>query len=145
MIQIDEYHPVLGIIVVLLLLIQPILGLVHHYIYKRQHARTLWATTHVWFGRIVITLGIVNGGLGLKLSDNTSKGGIAYGIVAVVIWLAWMSVAVNAHLKQSKRSKRGVGVGETGEKATGPSGGSPSSSRGSGRREGRSRSLHQYV
>ena len=84
--------------VVALVLLQPILGLIHHFIYKRRYARTLWATAHVWFGRVIITLGIINGGLGLKLSGNTTKGKIAYGVVAGIVWLLWMSVVVDWYL-----------------------------------------------
>lgn len=62
-------------------------------------------------GRIVITLGIINGGFGLELSDNTTKGKIGYSVVAAIVWLVWMSVAV------FKEVKRGSGEsGETGEK-----------------------------
>lgn len=62
-------------------------------------------------GRIVITLGIINGGLGLKLSDNTTKGKIGYSVVAAIMWLVWMSVAVFKEVKGSS--------GEKGEKING--------------------------
>lgn len=58
---------------------------------------------------------MINGGLGLMLSDNTVKGEIAYGVVAGVMWLTWMAVAVWGHLRSQDR------VGETGEKAVGHS------------------------
>ncbi len=57
-----------------------------------------------------MTLGIINGGLGLQLSGNTTKGEMAYGVVAGVIWLVWVAVAVMSHL--GTRGTRG----ETGEK-----------------------------
>jgi len=41
-----------------------------------------------------VTLGIINGGLGLMLSENTVKGEIAYGVVAGVMWLTWLAVVV---------------------------------------------------
>lgn len=62
-------------------------------------------------GRIVITLGIINGGLGLKLSDNTTKGKIGYSVVAAIMWVVWMSVAVYKEVKG--------GSGETGERING--------------------------
>ena len=57
-----------------------------------------------------MTLGIINGGLGLQLSGNTTKGEIAYGVIAGVIWLVWVAIALMSNL-----STRGS-LGETGEK-----------------------------
>lgn len=108
-------HPIIGIIVIGAFAVQPISGLIHHYMYKKYQRSTLWSTTHVWWGRIILTLGIINGGLGLMLSGNTVKGEIAYGVVAGVMWLIWMVVAVWGHLKSRGTS------GETGEKAMGHS------------------------
>lgn len=118
-------HPIIGIIVVGALVFQPIGGLIHHYMYKKYHRRTIWAITHVWWGRIILTLGIINGGLGLMLSGNTVKGEIAYGVIAGVMWLIWMAVAVWGHLRSRGTS------GETGENALGHSdaGSSPSPDR----------------
>lgn len=108
-------HPIIGIIVVGALVFQPIGGLIHHYMYKKYQRRTIWATTHVWWGRIILTLGIINGGLGLMLSGNTVKGEIAYGVIAGVMWLIWMAVAIWGSRRSSGTS------GETGEKAVGHS------------------------
>lgn len=94
---------------------QPIGGLIHHYIYKKYHQRTKWAITHVWSGRAFLTLGMINGGLGLMMSKNSVKGEIAYGVIAGTMWLIWMAVAVWGHLKSKGTS------GETGEKAMGHS------------------------
>ena len=58
----------------------------------------------------MVTLGIINGGLGLQLSANTTKGEIAYGVIAGVVWLVWVAVALMSHLKT------GGTLGETGEK-----------------------------
>ena len=99
------------------LVFQPIGGLIHHYMYKKYQRRTIWAVTHVWWGRLILTAGIINGGLGLMLSGNTVKGEIAYGVIAGVVWLTWMAVAVWGQL----RSRGTSGTGETGEKAWGQS------------------------
>ncbi len=103
-------HPVIGILVVGLLLIQPPLALIHHSIYKREHRRTIWAIAHVWWGRVIVTLAIINGGLGLQLSGNTTKGEIAYGVVAGVMWLLWVVVSTTSSVR-TKGSEA-----ETGEK-----------------------------
>ncbi|KAL9098571.1 MAG: hypothetical protein Q9163_005797 [Psora crenata] len=98
--EVNKYHPVIGLVAVCLLVFQPIFGYIHHRTYLREHRHTLWATVHVWFGRILVTLGIINGGLGLRLADNTENGDIAYGVVAGVIWVTWMVVAVWGRSKQ---------------------------------------------
>lgn len=51
----------------------------------------------------MITLGIINGGLGLRLSNNTRKGEIAYGVVAGVIWLVWMAAALLGEIRRGRR------------------------------------------
>jgi len=90
----SDKHPIIGIAVLLALFVQPIFGWLHHSLFKKYGHRMMWSHAHIWVGRIAISLGIINGGLGLKLSDcrgQSSKGGmIAYGVVAAVIWLAWV-------------------------------------------------------
>ena len=103
-------HPIIGIVVIGCLYLQPILAILHHELYSKTSKRTIWSFAHVWWGRIIVTLGIINGGLGLQLSGNTTKGEIAYGVIAAVIWLVWLAVAVMSHL--NTRGTRG----ETGEK-----------------------------
>jgi len=84
------------------------LGLTHHFLYVRTARRTFWATVHVWLGRTLITLGIINGGLGLLLSDNTRAGEIVYGIVAALVGLTYVTVVV---LAGRKKNSMGVGTG----------------------------------
>lgn len=99
----DYYHPIIGIVVFVLLFFQPILGFVHHVKCKKHSRRTVWSYGHLWLGRIVITLGIINGGLGMLLASDApaflafrpTKGQIiAYGVVAGIMWLAWVAAAI---------------------------------------------------
>ena len=107
-----EHHPIIGIILITLLLIQPILSLTHHRIYRRDKRRTKWALSHVWLGRSLLTLGVINGGLGLQLSENTRGGKIAYGVVAAIIFLLYVAVVVFS-------DKRGRETGGSSEKIDG--------------------------
>ena len=103
-------HPIIGTVVIAALYLQVILALIHHNVYKKEGRRTIWGMVHVWWGRVIVTMGIINGGLGLMLSGNTTKGEIAYGVIAGVIWLTWVGVSAAS-------SFRSGGVqGETGEK-----------------------------
>ena len=86
------------------LLLQPILGILHHVFFKKYSKRTVWSHAHIWIGRIFITLGIINGGLGLRLAGSASAGQeAAYGVVAGLIWLVWIGAAVFGEVKRLRR------------------------------------------
>ncbi|KAF1835840.1 hypothetical protein BDW02DRAFT_266808 [Decorospora gaudefroyi] len=113
----DNYHPVIGIIVFVLLFFQPILGFVHHLKFKKYSRRTIWSYGHLWLGRILITLGMVNGGLGLLLASDApaftgfapTRGHIiAYGVVAGIMWLLWVLAAVYGERKKKVSRKAAV-------------------------------------
>lgn len=105
----NSYHPVIGIVVFVLVFFQPILGFLHHTLFKKYNHRTLWSYAHIWLGRIAVTLGIINGGLGLRLADSmmmSSRGGIiAYGVIAGLVWLVWVA----AMFVGERRRKRARG------------------------------------
>ena len=66
---------------------------------------------------MLLTAGIINGGLGLMLSGNTVKGEIAYGVVAGTMWLVWVAAVVLSRV----RSKGTSSQRETGDKVWGQS------------------------
>jgi len=103
--QLNNAHPILGIVVFALLFFQPILGLLHHWLFRKYSRRVVWSYGHLWLGRIIITLGIINGGLGLRLARNSKSGEIAYGVVAAVMWLAYVASAVVGELRRRKARK----------------------------------------
>jgi len=107
----DTAHAVIGLVVVGCLLVQPITGLTHHLLWKRSGRPNPATYFHIWWGRAIITLGIINGGLGLQLSGNTTKGEIIYGVVAGVIWSLWVVLIVTTfvrtqHVKDRRNSER---------------------------------------
>lgn len=81
----------------------------------RKDGRTAWGVAHVWYGRLLIVLAVINGGLGLQLSDNTIKGEIAYGVVAGVMFLLYLAVLGVAYWRKGHQS-RGEEDGGGGEK-----------------------------
>jgi len=99
-----QAHPIIGLVVFSLITFQPILGLLHHRYFKKYKRRTVWSYGHLWLGRIVITLGIINGALGLDLADNSEGGLIAYSIIAAIFWLAWMGAAVYGEIKRRRKA-----------------------------------------
>ncbi|KAF7907710.1 uncharacterized protein EAF01_005296 [Botrytis porri] len=108
----DSTHSIIGLVVAGCLLLQPITGFLHHMLYKRRGGPNVATYPHVWWGRVVITLGIINGGLGLRLADNSKKGEIAYGLIAGFIWVLWVAVILFATVKIGGR--RGSGMDGSG-------------------------------
>lgn len=84
------------------LAIQPLTELINHLFY-RVWPRTIYlGHFHLWFGRLLITVGIIQGGLGFvfsaSLSTSISAGAkgprIAYGVVATLVWILYISLAI---------------------------------------------------
>ncbi len=55
---------------------------------------------------MLIVLAVINGGLGLQLSDNTIKGEIAYGVVAGVMFLLYLAVLGVAYWRKGDGSRK---------------------------------------
>jgi hypothetical protein len=106
--MLNHHHPVIGIVIFIVLFFQPIFGMLHHSGFKKYAGRTFWSYAHIWLGRATITLGIINGGLGLRLADShgrSSRSGIiAYSVVAA---LAWVAMVVASILGERRRRKTG--------------------------------------
>ncbi|KAI1806681.1 hypothetical protein F4811DRAFT_120721 [Daldinia bambusicola] len=95
-------HPIIGIILLVLMFIQPWLGFIHHAKFKRLRRRTFFSHAHLWLGRVAITLGIINGGLGLKLANASQELVIAYSVVAAFAWLVWLIAAVFGEMRRGR-------------------------------------------
>lgn len=135
-------HPIIGIVLFVLLFFQPFLGLLHHFMFKKHSRRVVWSYGHIWLGRAIITLGIINGGLGLRWAKQTrafapSTGAIiAYGVVAGIIWLIYIASAIYGEIKRKR------GTSAKGNINAPPDWESRSRSRGRHSRSRHSRSRH---
>ncbi|KAI1208913.1 uncharacterized protein F4807DRAFT_104065 [Annulohypoxylon truncatum] len=130
-------HPIIGIVILAVLFLQPPLGIIHHAKFKRLGRRTASSHLHLWLGRLTLTLGIINGGLGLRLARASQGVIIAYAVVAGLVWLLWVLVAVLAEYRRRSASRgqnrgRGRGRGASGSGGSGGGGGSGSRRRGGG-------------
>lgn len=67
----NSAHQLFGIVIIVAMIGQFILGFMHHRIYKKTQAPTKLAPIHVWLGRVVIPAGIANGFLGFPLALNS--------------------------------------------------------------------------
>ena len=122
----EEPHVVIGLIILGLATFQPFIGYIHHRIYRLRARtlsatrrgprpkRTVWAHFHIWLGRALITLAIINGGIGLMLMENnpvqdkliTRKAEIGYGVVAGFLWCCYMVITIFWEYSASKRKQR---------------------------------------
>lgn len=90
-----NHHPIIGLVVVAgLVLFQPIMGLLQHRYYRKNRGKSVFAYVHRWFGRMMIVLGIINAGLGLKLGRAPQGAIIAYSVVAGVVGLCYCAVVI---------------------------------------------------
>ncbi|KAH7151138.1 hypothetical protein DER46DRAFT_689903, partial [Fusarium sp. MPI-SDFR-AT-0072] len=96
-------HVIIGIVVCVLMAIQPILGWLHHRNFAKYQRRTGISHAHIWYGRALMILGIVNGGLGLQLAGASMKLIIGYGIVGLVTFLMYTAGAVRKMLRGPKK------------------------------------------
>ncbi|KAL7821701.1 iron reductase domain protein [Trichoderma aethiopicum] len=87
----DQAHSRLGVILVALISLQPIFGLIHHINYLKTQRRGIFGHLHCWYGRALMIIGIVNGGLGLQLGNVATRYIIAYSVVAGVTTLFYLA------------------------------------------------------
>ncbi|KAI3332886.1 hypothetical protein F4824DRAFT_474025 [Ustulina deusta] len=78
-------HQIIGILVFVFVIAQLALGYLHHRIYKKTQQPTKMAPIHVWLGRLVILLGIVNGFTGFPLALSPGYDFALLGVVSFVL------------------------------------------------------------
>ncbi|KAK0744859.1 hypothetical protein B0T21DRAFT_407933 [Apiosordaria backusii] len=98
-----NYHPIIGLLLLALLLLQPLLGVLHHLQFRKLARRQIWSYLHLFNGRVGIALGIINGGLGLHLSQASNQKKTAYAIVASIIGAIWIGVSIWAEINRKKK------------------------------------------
>lgn len=62
--------------------------------YNRHQKRGAISHAHIWYGRALMLMGIVNGGLGLRLHDADSRWIVAYSILSVILGLVYIGAIV---------------------------------------------------
>lgn len=92
--ELHNKHPIIGLFLFVLLMMQAPAGWMHHVGYKKYGGRTYWSYMHLWIGRIAITLGIINAGFGFMLTGTTGAGPIVYAVAAGINWVTYVLCAV---------------------------------------------------
>ncbi|KAJ9419219.1 hypothetical protein FOXG_07333 [Fusarium oxysporum f. sp. lycopersici 4287] len=101
-----EPHVQLGTIVCILMIIQPILGWWHHKNYLRYERRTAVSHAHLWYGRALMIIGIVNGGIGLQLSGASTGLIIAYAVVSIIVFAMYTAGSVRKMIRMRRKESR---------------------------------------
>lgn len=124
----SDPHPIIGLAVLAVALFQPLWGIIHHKKFKKGLAawkagqsaqkpgRTGFGRLHLWIGRILITIAMVNGGLGFRLASQSpyppaKSAKIAYAVVAVFMWLLYITVVFVFEIRKAA-GRRGSGTQE---------------------------------
>jgi hypothetical protein len=100
----SQAHPVIGIVLLILLVGQPLGGMLHHRAFKKYGRRTTVSYAHIGIGRIAIILGMINGGLGLKLVGRSGGVVIAYAVCAAIMGFLYLASIVYGERKRSQRA-----------------------------------------
>ncbi|CAK7208805.1 hypothetical protein SBRCBS47491_000225 [Sporothrix bragantina] len=113
-------HTILGTVVVAAMAFQPFLGLMHHRHFVRYQGRGFVSHWHIWWGRLLMVLGIINGGLGLQLSMASKSVIIGYSVASAVLFLAYVAAkvigsCVMTPARSKKNLDRGMNVSGNGQ------------------------------
>ncbi|KAJ4175768.1 hypothetical protein NW759_017113 [Fusarium solani] len=102
----QQTHTKMGTIVVALIGLQPILGWAHHRYFVDHGKRGVISHVHIWLGRILMIISIINGGLGLQLASSPRGYIIAYSVVAGIAALLYIAGAFVSGLRKTTRAKQ---------------------------------------
>jgi hypothetical protein len=112
-------HVIIGLVVVcVLILFQPVAGMVQHRYFKKTGGRSVFAYIHRWLGRAAILLGIINNGLGFQLAEDdieVPKGSyIRNAVIAGVLCLIWLGLVIWDEFLRVDQPRATVDGGEKG-------------------------------
>ncbi|KAH7149430.1 hypothetical protein B0J13DRAFT_305633 [Dactylonectria estremocensis] len=100
----DSSHQMIGFAIISLLLVQFGLGAFHHTQYKKTQSPTKYGMIHIWVGRIIIFIGIMNCFIGFTFAVNRKYGMI---LAAIVIFMFFLSLVLMFGQKYLYAKKRG--------------------------------------
>ena len=109
------YHPIVGLTVFALATIQLFGGFLAHILYRKRGRPTIIGTVHVWTGLITITLGMINGGLGLLYNMHVPpRELVPYGILTAIIWVCFVAFVFTVKIKKTRSAQDKEATPESG-------------------------------
>jgi hypothetical protein len=97
--HLNSPHQGIGLAVLLGVIVQFTAGVVHHTLYKRNKAPTLFGKVHRFLGPAVIAIGLINGILGFNFAGNN------HAIIGFIIVTTLMVIFVSTCLYLKKRRR----------------------------------------
>ncbi|ORY57532.1 uncharacterized protein BCR38DRAFT_354536 [Pseudomassariella vexata] len=104
-----QTHTIFGTVIVCLMVLQPVLGYMHHRHYVQHQARGAISYAHIVYGRVLMMLGVVNGGLGLQLANASNNLVIAYSVVAAIVFVLYVAVKGFTSFRKRRSGAGGQG------------------------------------
>ncbi|KAH8671427.1 hypothetical protein BX600DRAFT_459035 [Xylariales sp. PMI_506] len=101
-------HQIIGLFIFIFVLAQFVLGFMHHRIYKKTEQPTKLAPVHVWLGRLIVLLAVINAFLGFRFALSPQYNWILAGLVIFIFpAVAVIVITKNFFMKRLNRDKEG--------------------------------------
>jgi predicted lipid-binding transport protein (Tim44 family) len=81
------------------------LGWLHHSHFIANGSRGHVSYAHIWWGRILLALGVINGGVGLQMVGEKQSIIVAYSVISAIIFTAWIAVKAMRFFGTSKEGQ----------------------------------------
>ncbi|KAK5955337.1 hypothetical protein OHC33_004019 [Knufia fluminis] len=98
--QLNKYHPVIGLMLLGLLALQPATEILNHKFYARHPRMIITAHIHLWLGRGLLIAGAVQGGLGFLFASSFHNAvadvwpRVLYAATAITVWAIYILVGI---------------------------------------------------
>ncbi|POR31845.1 Uncharacterized protein TPAR_07965 [Tolypocladium paradoxum] len=103
-----SHHQILGFIIVAFILVQFSLGFLHHTQYRKTQAPTKYGRVHLWLGRLIIFLGVLNAFFGFTFALDRRYGMVLAGLL-IFAALAILFVVLGREWLAKKKRFQPVG------------------------------------
>ncbi|KAI1389421.1 putative iron reductase domain protein [Hypoxylon trugodes] len=98
-------HQVIGILIFIFIFAQFAIGFLNHRKFKQTQQKTKMAPIHVWMGRVIIIMGVINGFLGFPLAQSSQFNYVLAGLV-LFIFPGMLLILVVKRFLQKRWEKR---------------------------------------
>ncbi|KAL7628365.1 hypothetical protein AAE478_002567 [Parahypoxylon ruwenzoriense] len=100
----NSTHTAFGTALVCLMTAQPVLGYLHHRHFVKNRRRGTISHAHIWYGRALMTMSIINGGLGISLASGSRTFLIAYSVVSGSMFVTYVAAAMYGMFRRRRRA-----------------------------------------